>query len=86
MEQQKGKEKTYWLDKPKNVLLVVRLLYFTCGAVFFLDFTGLRHGEATWEGLPGFYPLYGFIGCTALVLIAKELRKILMRGEDYYDR
>jgi hypothetical protein len=86
MEQQTGQEKRYWLDKPKNVLLVVRMLYVTCAAVFLLDFTGLRHAEAPWEGLPGFYPLYGFIGCTALVLIAKELRKILMRSEDYYDR
>jgi hypothetical protein len=83
---QDPQEKKYFLDKPKNVLLVVRLLYVACAAVFLLDLTGLRHGERIWEGLPGFYPLYGFIGCTALVLIAKELRKILMRGEDYYDR
>ena len=80
------KEKKYFLDDPKNVLLVVRLLYVACAAIFLLDFTGLRHPEQWWEGLPGFYPLYGFIGCTALVLSAKELRKILMRGEDYYDK
>ena len=86
MEQRQGKEKKYWLDSPKNVLVVVRLLCVTCAVVFLLDLTGLRHAEAAWEGWPGFYPLYGFIGCTALVLIAKELRKILMRGEDHYDR
>jgi hypothetical protein len=86
MEQRRSEERKYWLDRPKNVLLVVRLLYAACAAVFLLDFTGWRHAEAAWEGFPGFYALYGFIGCTALVLIAKELRKILMRGEDYYDR
>jgi hypothetical protein len=84
--EQQNEEKKYFLDEPKNVLVVVRLLYLACAAVFLLDLTGLRHGERWWEGLPGFYPLYGFIGCTALVLIAKELRKILMRGEDYYDK
>jgi hypothetical protein len=86
VEHPTGQERKYWLDKPKNVLVVVRSLYVLCAAVFLLDFTGLRHAEAWYEGWPGFYPLYGFIGCTALVLIAKELRKILMRGEDYYDR
>jgi hypothetical protein len=86
MEQRPVNEKKYWLDEPKHVLLVVRLLYVACALVFLLDFTGLRHAEAPWEGWPGFYALYGFIGCTALVLIAKELRKILMRGEDHYDR
>lgn len=86
MEQPIKNEKKYWLDSPKNVLIVVRLLYVACAAVFLLDLTGLRHAEAIWEGWPGFYPLYGFIGCTALVLIAKEMRKVLMRKEDHYDR
>ena len=27
-----------------------------------------------------------FLACVALVLIAKQLRKVLMRPEDYYDR
>jgi hypothetical protein len=33
----------------------------------------------------GFYGFYGFVSCVALVLIAKELRRILMRPDDYYD-
>ena len=86
MEQPTGKEKKYWLDSSNNILIVVRMLYVTCAAVFLLDLTGLRHAEAPWEGWPGFYSLYGFIGCTALVLVAKEMRKILMRKEDHYDR
>jgi len=38
-----------------------------------------------WEALPGFYALFGFVACVVLVLIAKEMRKVLMRDEDYYD-
>ena len=38
------------------------------------------------EGWYGFYGIYGFVCCVALVLAAKVLRKIVMRGEDYYDR
>ena len=29
--------------------------------------------------------LYGFVACVFLVLMAKLLRRILMRPEDYYD-
>ena len=45
-----------------------------------------RHVIHAWEALPGFYPIYGFIACALLVLIAKQMRKPLMRKEDYYDR
>ena len=33
-----------------------------------------------------FYGFYGFIGCVFLVLAAAQLRKVLMRDEDYYER
>ena len=56
-----------------------------------LDFIIHRHpsfaaGEFTAEGWFGFYAIYGFIACVLLVLIATQLRKILMRAEDYHDR
>ena len=38
-----------------------------------------------WEALWGFYAVFGFIACTVLILVAKEMRKFLMRKEDYYD-
>ncbi|MCH7824691.1 MAG: hypothetical protein IH849_07810, partial [Acidobacteria bacterium] len=37
-------------------------------------------------GFFGFYGFYGFVSCVFLVLAAKQLRKIVGRGEDYYDR
>jgi hypothetical protein len=46
----------------------------------------LRHVERSWEGFPGFYAIYGFAGCVFLVLVAKQMRKVVMRDEDYYDR
>ena len=44
-----------------------------------------RHTYLNWEKLPAFYAFYGFVACVLLVLIAKEMRKVLMRKEDYYD-
>ena len=38
-----------------------------------------------WEALFGFYGIYGFVACVILVLLAKEMRRILMRREDYYE-
>ena len=43
------------------------------------------HPHFRWEGWFGFYAWYGFGSFFALVLIAKSLRRILMRDEDYYD-
>ena len=39
----------------------------------------------SWVAVFGFYGLFGFIVCVALVLAAKWMRTFLMRPEDYYD-
>jgi len=89
-------DRKHFFDDPQHVTLVLRVLYGVCAFVFLLDIVnlilhvagghGLRHAERWWEGLPGFYPIYGWVSCVFLVLAAKQLRKILMRDEDYYDR
>lgn len=33
-----------------------------------------------------FYALYGFVGSVLLVLTAKQLRRVLRRDEDFYER
>ena len=71
-------------DNPKNVKFVIRLLFALCALLLVVDFFVHRHISHPYEALPGFYPLYGFIGCVLLVVIAKWLRTLLMRGEDYY--
>ena len=72
-------------DKPRNVKLVIYALYAVCGLSFVADFIIHRHVEHPWEGLFGFYSLYGFVGIVVLVLLSKELRKVILRREDYYD-
>jgi hypothetical protein len=37
------------------------------------------------EHLFGFYALYGFLACAALILIAKALGRLVKRDERYYD-
>mgnify|MGYP000353769568 CR=1 FL=1 len=71
-------------DNPKNVRRILHLLYGCCGILFLLDFVIHRHVLHSWENLWGFYPIYGFIGCVILVIVATWMRTFLMRSEDYY--
>jgi hypothetical protein len=79
------KEKQYLFDNPKNVSRLLVGFYVICGILLLLDFILHRHINHGWEQLPGFYAIYGFVACVLLVLIAKRMRKLIMRKEDYYD-
>lgn len=86
-----------WLDDFENVKKIYRGLWVVCllllvggeGLLVWAHHAEEAHGAAhhgfSFERWPGFYSLYGFVACVALVLAAKELRKLLMRDEDYYD-
>ncbi len=78
-------EKRYWLDDHRNVDKIVYALYAVCGLLLVIDPLIHKHGPFAIEHWFGFYGIYGFVACVALVLAAKELRRILMRSEDYYD-
>ena len=77
-------KRSYLFDNPRNVRFVVRLLVFCCALLFLLDFVLHRHVEHPWEAFSGFYAIYGFTACVILVLLARELRKLVMRKEKYY--
>ena len=74
-----------FFDKPGNVKLILRIFYAICTGLLLTDFLYHRHAIHTWESLWGFYALFGFVACAALVLAAKEMRKVLMRRDTYYD-
>ena len=78
-------EKKYLFDDPKNVDRLLRHFYVICMLLVIVDFFVHRHIYMDWENIPAFYAIYGFVACVALVLMAKVLRKGVMRKEDYYD-
>jgi hypothetical protein len=86
MTDQEGDGRAYWLDEPRNVTRLVRTLYAVCALLLVIDAFVPKHGPFLIEHAFGFYGLFGFIACVVLVLVAKQLRKVLMRPEDYYDR
>ncbi|TDC82468.1 hypothetical protein [Actinomadura sp. 7K507] len=80
------KDDRRWLDEPRNVDRVVHGLYILCALAFLADLLYTKHPFFDIENVFGFYALYGFLGSVTLVLVAKQLRRVLMRGEDYYER
>ncbi len=56
-----------------------------CALLAAADLFYSKHVEYAVEGWIGFYGAYGFVSCVLLVLAAVQLRRIVKRGEDYYD-
>ncbi|NOY72340.1 MAG: hypothetical protein GXP14_08180 [Gammaproteobacteria bacterium] len=77
--------KEHLFDKPENVERLLKGFYAICILLVIADFVVHRHVSLSWEEIPAFYALYGFIACVVLVVIAKAMRKVIMRKEDYYD-
>ena len=79
-------DRRYWLDDPGNVDRLVRGFYALCALLLLLDIFVPKHGPFALEHIFGFYAFFGFVSCVGLVLGAKQLRRVLKRPEDYYDR
>ena len=80
-----SKNKTYFLDKKENIQKILYVFYAICALLFAADFIIHRHIYHSWEKLPGFYAIFGFVACVILVILATQMRKVLMRDEDYYE-
>mgnify|MGYP001819781736 CR=1 FL=1 len=80
-----GEPKRHLFDDPRNRRRLVRGLMLAGAVLLGLDAILHRHIQHPWDTLFGFYALYGFVACVLLVLLAKELRKLVMRDEDYYE-
>jgi len=78
------------LDKPNAVRRFFLAIYLICGALLAAEFLlfGVEnaHPHPLEESMRFLvYPIYGFISFWFLVLIAKPMRKLLIRPEDYYE-
>jgi hypothetical protein len=73
-----------FLDEPKNIKRIIYGIYAICAALFAMDFFYHKKAYVEIENYMGFYMIYGFIMCAALVICAKIMRVFLMRDEAYY--
>ena len=85
-------DKKYWLDDPRHVNMIVYTLYVLCVLLVVADLFYHKHihfhykdAFYNFEDWFGFFGFFGFIAFVALVLVAKLMRIVLKRDEDYYD-
>lgn len=74
-----------WADKPANQRRVRIALYVVCLLLIGIEFLVHRHTYNSVEVMPVFYALYGFAALLFAVVVAKGLRRLVKRSEDYYD-
>ena len=72
-------------DKKENVDRLLYVFYACLVILVLLEFPIHRHIYHSWENLFGFHAWYGFAACWILVVIAKQMRRVLMKAEDYYE-
>lgn len=73
------------LARRGNAARLVRLFALVCALLLAAELVVERHGSNPLESLFGFYALFGLGAGIALVFIAREFRKLVIRREDYYD-
>ena len=76
-----------WIEKPG---MLTRMWHVFVGVLVVLVavdvmFVTHEHTYLVFETITGFSAVYGFVACTALVVIAKILRKVCKRDMDYYE-
>lgn len=79
-------ETEYWLDKTSTGNLIFWGLTLICLLLGAADLFYHKHTHFSFEGWFGFYALFGFVASIGLILAAKQLKELLKREEDYYDR
>jgi len=72
-------------DNPKNVKRLRMGFFVALVLVLIAESFVEMHGAFSVEHFYGFYAVYGFISYVVLIFVAKVLRKITIRKEDYYD-
>ncbi|MBN2125145.1 MAG: hypothetical protein JW821_12680 [Deltaproteobacteria bacterium] len=86
MNESSVNEKKYLFDRPRNVKRLFRFYYASLVILLLVELLIHKHVLFPWEAWHGFYAVFGFVACVALVLAAKYiLRPLVKRKEDYYD-
>ena len=75
----------HWLTRPETI----RRLWWFSGLVLastvLAELFVTPEAHFAVERLTGFYALFGFIACVAMILFAKGLGEFLKRPDTYYD-
>ena len=79
------KKKLSLFDSPANVKRFLLLFYLCLFVLLGVDPFIHKHPDFEWEAAPQFFAAYGFVSCVLLIFIARILRLLIKRDEDYYE-
>lgn len=73
-----------------HLRIVIRICAVLLGLLVALDaipaLVDKEHAHTATERLPGFWAVFGFVGCVFLILVSKWFGHLgIMTREDYYD-
>ena len=73
-----------WVERNTGAIFLALVGF--CLVLLGAEFLYEHHPHFTIDRLPGFYAVFGFVSFVFIVFAGKGLRKLIKRGEDYYDR
>jgi hypothetical protein len=81
----RGPTDVRWLDRSENINRIIMALVAACVASVAADFFFHKHVDYSFQAWLGFDAVFGFVAYVGLITVAKGVRRLLMRSEDYYD-
>lgn len=75
-----------WAEDPVIHQRIRYGLFALCAVLVIADLIVHRHTYLPVEELPAFYAFYGFAALVGVVVLAKSLRQLVGRSEDYYQQ
>ena len=77
-----------WTDRADSVKRFFFVFYVVCALLIVGELVFGKETEHPhpYEWPPLFYAAYGFVSFWFLVLVARPMRSLLIRSEDYYER
>lgn len=74
-----------WFSKSDNPKKLRMFCFF---AIILAEFIfPWQSSQYSWDRIPGFYAIFGFLSCAAMIIVSRLLGQFwLKKNENYYDR
>ena len=79
-------DKPHWLDQPRNVKRLWRGFLVVLALTVAAEALVQLHPHFEIESEFGFSAWFGFMGCAAMIIVAKALALVLKRPDSYYGK
>lgn len=79
-------ESGHWLDEPRNVKRLWRGFLVVLALTVLAELVVQLHPHFAVESVFGFSAWFGFLACTAMIVVAKALALLLKRADTYYGK